>query len=78
MGRNILLIQYDMFLYHLIFYLLDRDHTDLRILINSRIGKDIQVVLQSTNNQVGLTETHVIIFGQCPVQLIDMASPILF
>jgi len=57
--------------------LIDTDHTDIRSLINSWIGETIQVVLQSTNKQVGLTETRVLIFGQRPVQLIDMASPLL-
>jgi len=57
--------------------LIDTDHTDIRSLINSWIGENIQVVLQSTNKQVGLTETRVLIFGQRPVQLIDMASPLL-
>jgi hypothetical protein len=57
--------------------LTDTDHNDIRRLINSWKGENIQVVLQSTNKQVGLTETHVLIFGQHPVQLTDMASPLL-
>jgi hypothetical protein len=77
MARYKLLIQHDMFLRQLTFCLFDTDRTDLRSLINSWIGEDIQVVLQSTNKQVGLTETRVLIFGQRPVQLVDMASPLL-
>ena len=71
MARNKLLIQHDLSLCQLEFYLFDTDCTDLRSLINSWIGEDIQVVVQSTNKQVGLTETCVLIFGQRPVQLID-------
>jgi hypothetical protein len=69
MARNELLMQHGM-LCEITFCLLDTDYTDLKSLITSSTGQDVQVVLQSTNKQVGVTVTRALIFGQPPVQML--------